>query len=69
MIIIVKQQHDEKQLNNLVKWIKNQGLGVDLSIGSHSTILGVVGDTSKIDIRLLQDKLLKNGVKLHIENL
>ena len=26
-------------------------------------------DTSKIDIRLLQDKLLKNGVKLHIENL
>ena len=63
MIIIVKQQHDEKQLNNLVKWIKNQGLGVDLSIGSHSTILGVVGDTSKVDIDLVRSLDIVKNVK------
>ncbi|MBO5888977.1 MAG: 3-deoxy-7-phosphoheptulonate synthase [Clostridia bacterium] len=63
MIIIVKQQHDEKQLNNLVKWIKNQGLGVDLSIGSHSTILGVVGDTSKVDIDLVRSLDIVENVK------
>ncbi len=63
MIIIVKQQHDEKQLNNLVKWIKNQGLGVDLSIGAHSTILGVVGDTSKVDIDLVRSLDIVENVK------
>ena len=63
MIIIVKQKHDEKQLNNLVKWIKNQGLGVDLSVGSHSTILGVVGDTSKVDIDLVRSLDIVENVK------
>ena len=63
MIIIVKQQHDEKQLNNLVKWIKNQGLGVDLSVGAHSTVLGLVGDTSKIDIDLVRSLDIVENVK------
>ncbi len=63
MIIIVKQKHDEKQLNNLVKWIKNQGLGVDLSVGAHSTILGVVGDTSKVDIDLVRSLDIVENVK------
>lgn len=63
MIIIVKQKHDEKQLNNLVKWIKNQGLGVDLSIGSHSTVLGIVGDTSKVDIDLVRSLDIVENVK------
>ncbi len=63
MIIIVKQKHDEKQLDNLVKWIKNQGLGVDLSVGSHSTILGVVGDTSKVDIDLVRSLDIVENVK------
>ena len=52
MIIIVKKEHEEKQINNLIKWIKGQGLEVDISNGQHSTILGLVGDTSKIDIDL-----------------
>ena len=63
MIIIVKQQHDEKQLNNLIKWVKNQGLGVDLSVGSHSTVLGLVGDTSKIDIDLVRSLDIVETVK------
>ncbi len=63
MIIIVKQKHDEKQLDNLLKWIKGQGLGVDLSIGSHSTIVGLVGDTSKIDIDLVRSLDIVENVK------
>ena len=63
MIIIVKQEHDEKQLDNLIKWVKGQGLEVDLSKGSHSTILGLIGDTSKIDIDLVRSLDIVENVK------
>ena len=63
MIIVVKQQHDEKQLNNLIKWIKGQGLEVDISNGHHSTIPGLVGDTSKIDIDLVRSLDIVENVK------
>ena len=63
MIIVVKQQHEEKQLDNLIKWIKNLGLEVDLSRGSHSTVLGLVGDTSKVDIDLIRSLDIVENVK------
>ncbi len=63
MIIVVKKQCEEKQLSNLVNWIKGQGLEVDLSIGSHSTILGLIGDTSKVDIDLIHSLDIVDSVK------
>lgn len=63
MIIIVKKEHDEKQMHNLISWIKEQGLGVDISRGDHSTILGLVGDTSKIDIDLVYSLDIVESVK------
>ena len=63
MIIIIKQNHEQKQLDNLVKWVKQQGVDVDLSIGSHSTILGLVGDTSKIDIDLVRSLDIVDSVR------
>ena len=63
MIIVIKQNHEQKQLDNLIKWVKLQGVEVDLSIGSHSTILGLVGDTSKIDIDLVRSLDIVDNVK------
>ena len=63
MIIIVKKEHNEKQMSNLISWIKEQGLGVDISRGDHSTILGIVGDTSKIDIDLVYSLDIVESVK------
>lgn len=54
MIIIVKQDHTEKELNRLVDWVKDQGLQVDISTGHNSTVLGLIGDTTKIDIDLVR---------------
>ena len=31
MIIVVKKDCEKKQLDNLIKWVKDQGLGVDVS--------------------------------------
>lgn len=54
MIVVIKNNRDAKQVDNLVKWIKNLGLGVHLSEGENSTIIGLIGDTSKVDIDLIR---------------
>ncbi|MBQ4097958.1 MAG: 3-deoxy-7-phosphoheptulonate synthase [Clostridia bacterium] len=53
MIIVVKNSHEEKQFNNLIDWIKELGLDVHISHGQNTTVLGLVGDTSKVDIDLI----------------
>ena len=63
MIIVVKKNCDEKQLENLIKWVKGQGLGVDISVGEHSTVLGLVGDTPKVDIDLVRSMDIVENVK------
>ena len=63
MIIVVKRNSDKKQLNNLLKWINLQGLKVDMSQGENSTILGLVGDTSKVDIELVRSMEIVETVK------
>ena len=63
MIIVVKPNHEESQLNNLMKWIKSQGLEIDLSRGQNVTILGLVGDTSKIDVDLVKSLDIVEDVK------
>lgn len=63
MIIVVKRNCDEKQLDNLIKWVKSQGLGVDVSRGEHSTVLGLIGDTPKVDIDLVRSMDIVENVK------
>ena len=63
MIVILKENPDEKQLNNLTTWLKNQGITLHTSKGLHQTILGLVGDTSKIDIDLIKQMEIVEDVK------
>ena len=53
MIIVVKNSCEQQQFDNLVDWIKDLGLDVHVSRGTHSTVLGLVGDTCKVDIDLI----------------
>lgn len=53
MIIVVKNSCEPSQFENLMEWIKDLGLDVHVSRGVHTTILGLVGDTSKVDIDLI----------------
>ena len=63
MIIVIKKDCDQKQLDNLIKWVKGQGLGVDVSVGQHSTVLGLIGDTPKVDIDLVRSMEIVKDVK------
>lgn len=53
MIVTLKNNSDEKQLKNLIGWISDLGLETHLVRGENSSVLGLVGDTSRIDMDLL----------------
>ncbi len=54
MIVVVKKNQDKKQIENLTKWIKGLGLGIHISEGENSIVIGLVGDTTKVDIDLVR---------------
>ena len=53
MIAVLKNGTSEKQLESLINWIESLGLQVHLSRGEYQTIVGLVGDTSRVDEDLL----------------
>lgn len=53
MIVVLKDNPDQKQLENLVAWLKSMGLGIHMSEGQSSTIMGLIGDTSSVDMDLI----------------
>lgn len=54
MIVTIKNGYDQKQMNNLLEWIKSLGLTAHVSKGDNVAVVGLVGDTSKVDIDLLR---------------
>ena len=54
MIVILKPNPDPLQAEQLMEWIKGYGLDIHTSQGATHTILGLVGDTTVIDIDLIR---------------
>ena len=54
MIVTIKRNSNPVQIERLTRWIKNLGLECHMSEGEKSTVIGLVGDTSKVDIDLLR---------------
>ena len=50
MVILLKDNADPKQVENLIAWLKSMGFDVHVSVGARQTILGLIGDTSTVDI-------------------
>ena len=63
MIAVLKTGTSEKQLESLLNWIESLGLTVHLSRGDYQTIVGLVGDTSKVDADLLESLDIVESVK------
>jgi len=53
MVVILKNNPDKGQLNNLVSWLSGKGIDVHTTVGASQTILGLVGDTTHLDIDLI----------------
>ena len=54
MIAVVKNTATSEQLCHFVKWIEDRGYKTNVSPGEEETIVGIIGDTSKIDPFLLE---------------
>ncbi|MGM9627985.1 MAG: 3-deoxy-7-phosphoheptulonate synthase [Faecousia sp.] len=63
MIAILKQGTTPEQTQHLVNWLKNMNLDVHISQGAEMTILGLIGDTSRVDIELLKSLEMVDSVK------
>ena len=63
MIAVLKQNATTEQIENLTSWLKQRGLTVHISKGELYTILGLIGDTSRIDTELLEGLEMVDSVK------
>ena len=63
MIAVLKQGTTEAQLENLSSWLRAQGLDVHISRGAMHTVVGLVGDTARIDAELLESLDIVDSVK------
>ena len=63
MIAVLKQGTTHQQTQHLVNWLKNMNLDVHISEGAEVTILGLIGDTSRVDMDLLKSLEIVETVK------
>ena len=53
MIILIKQGAEKSQVDNLINWLKAHNIDPHISVGSHETLIGCVGDVAHLDIDLV----------------
>ncbi len=63
MIAILKHGTTPAQTAHLVAWLKKINLDVHISEGAEVTVLGLVGDTSRVDMELLKSLDMVETVK------
>ena len=63
MITVLKPGTTDEQMNQLIQWLRNQHLDVHVSRGQDYTILGLIGDTSNVDMDLIASLDMVESVK------
>ena len=63
MIVILKHNPNRDQLESLIAWLQEKGIVIHTSVGHSNMVLGLVGDTSKLDIDLIAALDIVEGVK------
>ena len=63
MIAVLKPNVTDEQIENLTAWLKAQELDVHISKGHFQTVIGLIGDTAKVDADLLESLEMVESVK------
>lgn len=63
MIAILKHGTTQEQTDHLIQWLCRMNLDVHVSHGEQVTVLGLIGDTSRVDIDLLNSLEIVDSVK------
>ena len=63
MITVLKPNTTKEQQEQLINWFKKQNLDVHISVGDNYTVLGLIGDTTHIDMDLVESLSIVDSVK------
>ena len=63
MIAILKRNVTDEQTKSLTDWLKAMDLDVHISKGREMTVLGLIGDTSRVDMDLIASLDIVDSVK------
>ena len=63
MIVVIRKDAEQEKKNQLIDWLKGMGLGVHESSGEFQVVLGLIGDTSKVDTELIESLEIVDSVK------
>ena len=63
MIVVLKHGVAKENQEQLIDWLKNLGLTIHVSEGTYQVVLGLVGDTSKVDKDLVASLDIVDSVK------
>ena len=54
MIVVLKHNPNPEQLQSLITWLQEKGIIIHTSIGEGNMLLGLVGDTSRVDMDVIR---------------
>ena len=63
MIVVLKSGVEQEKQAQLIDWLSEQGLQVHISQGEYQTVLGLVGDTTRVDMDLIGSLGIVDSVK------
>ena len=63
MIVVLKPGVQKEKREQLMQWLRNLNLDIHVSDGCYQTVLGLVGDTSKVDMDLVASLDIVESVK------
>ena len=67
MILVLKENYSQEEYNKLTSQLRDMGLELHESRGSHTTIIGLIGDTSAVDDEHLASlDIIETVIALHI---
>jgi len=55
MIVVMEKNYTSDDINQVVNYITNKNLGVNVSKGKHNCVIGILGDTSESDLERVKN--------------
>ncbi len=63
MIVVLKHNVSDARKKQLIAWLENLGLRIHVSDGEYQTVLGLIGDTTRVDMDLVASLDIVDSVK------
>ncbi len=63
MIVVLKHGVTKEKKEQLILWLKALGVRIHISDGDFQTVLGLIGDTSNVDVDLIESLEIVDSVK------